>query len=261
MVPLQALIEATIAEVTLVDNLEYGLQWFFRSADSSATFSGITSGAVAPSFPGFSYFLNATDVQVVLNALTEITDVRVISSPQLMVLNNETARLQIGDEVPVTVQAVQSIDDPAAPVVSTVEYRETGVILEVTPRVNAGGLVVLDIVQEVSSVVETTSSTLNSPTIQQRLIESSIAVQSGETVALGGLIQDTRTEIVTGIPVLSSIPILGNLFKTTTNRIDRTELLVLLTPRVIRDLQDARDVTEELRERLSGLDALGPIAE
>ncbi len=254
IIPLQTLIEATIVEVTLRDNLEYGLQWFFRAGDSSFTFSDTATGAIAPSFPGFSYVLSATDVQVVLDALTEITDIKVISSPQLLVLDNEAARLQVGDEVPIATQSSQSIDDPAAPLVSTIEYRDTGVILEVTPRVNAGGLVVLDIVQEVSTVSETTSSTLNSPTISTRRIESTVAVQGGETVALGGLIEDTRTDIEIGIPLLADIPILGNLFKTTTDRIERTELLVLLTPRVVRDLQDARDVTQELRERLTGLD-------
>lgn len=254
IIPLQTLIEATIVEVTLRDNLEYGLQWFFRSGDSSFSFSDSASGAIAPSFPGFSYVLSSTDVQVVLDALTEITDIKVISSPQLLVLDNEAARLQVGDEVPVATQSSQSIDDPAAPLVSTIEYRDTGVILEVTPRVNAGGLVVLDIVQEVSTVSETTSSTLNSPTISTRRIESTVAVQGGETVALGGLIEDTRTEIEIGIPLLADIPLLGNLFKTTTDRIERTELLILLTPRVVRDLQDARDVTQELRERLTGLE-------
>lgn len=256
VIPLQTLIEATIVEVTLRDSLKYGLQWFFRAGDSSFTFSDAANGAVASSFPGFSYALSSTDVQVVLNALTEITDVKVISSPQLLVLDNEAARLQIGDEVPVTVQSSQSTTDPNAPLITTIEYRDTGVILEVTPRVNAGGLVVLEIVQEVSSVSETASSTGNSPIISQRRFESTVAVQGGETIALGGLIEDTRTESITGIPLLADIPVLGNLFKTTTDRIDRTELLVLLTPRVVRDLQDARDVTTELRERLTGLDVL-----
>jgi general secretion pathway protein D len=250
------LIEATIVEVRLTDNLKYGLQWFFRAGDTTSTLSDTTSGTIASSFPGFSYFLSTTDVQVVLNALTEITDVNVVSSPQLLVLDNESARLQIGDEVPVAVQSSQSTIDPSAPLVTTIEYRDTGVILEVTPRVNAGGLVVLEIIQEVSSISETASSTGNSPIISQRRFESTVAVQGGETIALGGLIQDTRTDSITGIPVLAEIPILGNLFKSTTDRIDRTELLVLLTPRVVRDLQDARDVTTELRERLTGLDVL-----
>ncbi len=256
VIPLQTLIEATIVEVTLTDRLEYGLQWFFRSGDSSFTFSGTAASTPTASFPGFSYVLSGTDVQVVLDALTSITDVKVISSPQLLVIDNEPARLQVGDEVPIAVQSSQSTTDPDAPLVSTVEYRDTGVILEVTPRVNAGGLVVLDILQEVSTVSESTPDTFNNPIISQRRIESTVAVQGGETIALGGLIQDQRRDEVVGIPVLADIPVLGNLFKTTTDRVDRTELLVLLTPRVVRDLQDARDVTRELRERLTGLDGL-----
>jgi general secretion pathway protein D len=251
--PLQVLIEATIAEVTLTDELRYGLQWFFHAGDSNFTFSPLASGAVAPIFPGFNYALTSSNAQVVLNALTQITDVKVISSPQLMVLNNETARLQVGDQVPIATQEVQSIVDSDAPIVNSIEYRDTGVILSVSPRVNSGGLVVLDIVQEVSDVVSTTTSELNSPTIQQRRIKSTVAVQSGESVALGGLIRDGNNKGVTGIPVISEIPLFGNLFKTTTNTQRRTELLVLLTPRVATSRQDAREITEELRSRVRAL--------
>ena len=142
-----------------------------------------------------------------------------------------------------------------------IEYRDTGVILDIIPRVNSNGLVVLDIIQEVSDVVATTSSDLTvtetiSPTIAQRRVASTVAVSSGETVALGGLIRDFDTDAVTGVPLLSDIPILGNLFKTTTDVQRRTELLVLLTPRVVRDSNDARTVTDELRRRLRSIEAL-----
>jgi general secretion pathway protein D len=136
---------------------------------------------------------------VILNALSDIIKVNVISSPQLMVLNNQSARLQVGDQVPIAVQSAVSVTDPDAPIVNAIEFRDTGVILDVIPRVNAGGLVVLDIAQEVSDVVETTSSTLNSPTIRQRRIESTVAVQSGETIALGGLIRDSKTDREAGM--------------------------------------------------------------
>jgi len=256
IVPLQVLIEVTIAEVTLTDDLKYGLQWFFNLGDSSFTFSTLSTGAVSSAFPGFSYLFSAGDAGAVLNALTEITDVRVISSPQLMVLDNQTARLQIGDQVPIATQSSVSTITDNPPIVNTIQFRDTGVILEVTPRVNASGLVVLDVLQEVSDVVETTTSDLNSPTIQQRSIQSTVAVQSGDTIALGGLIRDREEESVSGIPILSAIPILGNLFKTTQNIVRRTELLVLITPRVVRDRREALDVTEELRRRLS---AIGPL--
>ena len=254
--PLQVLIEVTIAEVGLIDDLRYGLQWFFQSGDVSATFSSLASGAVASAFPGFSFVFAGSDARVVLNALTEITDVQVISSPQLMVLDNQSARLQVGDQVPIATQSSVTVDDPDAPIVNSIQFRDTGVILEVTPRVNAGGLVVLDVLQEVSDVVETTTSDIDSPTIQQRFIESTVAVQSGDTVALGGLIRDRHEESVSGLPLLSEIPVFGNLFKTTEEVERRTELLVLITPRVVRNRSEALEVTEELRRRLS---TLGPL--
>jgi general secretion pathway protein D len=254
--PLQVLIEATIAEVTLNDDLRYGLQWFFKRGSSNFVFSTRTDGVVAQVFPGFNYFFNGQDAQVVLNALTEITDVNVISSPQLMVLNNQSARLQVGDQVPVPVQQAVSILNTDAPLVNTIQFRDTGVILEVTPRVNNNGLVLLDIVQEVSDVSPIPASTLEAPTIQQRRIESSVVVRSNEPVALGGLIRDDNRSGRSGIPILSDIPLLGNLFKTTSNSKSRTELLVLITPRIVATDIDARLITDELRRRLSRLQGL-----
>ena len=256
IIPLQVLIEATIAEVTLNDQLRFGLQFFVSRGDSEVTFSRLASGAVNPLFPGFGYLFTSGNSRLVLDALSEITDVNVISSPQLMVLDNQTARLQVGDQVPVATQSSVSVTDPDAPIVSNIQFRDTGVILEVTPRVNASGLVVLEILQEVSDVVATTTSTLNSPTIQQRRIESTVAVQSGETIALGGLIRDSESEVRSGIPIISEVPIIGNLFKTTTTTTRRTELLVLITPRVVRDQSEARAVTEELRRRVGALKPL-----
>jgi general secretion pathway protein D len=254
--PLQVLIEATIAEVTLNDDLRYGLQWFFNSGSSTFVFSTQPDGVVASIFPGFNYLFSGQDAQVVLNALTEITDVNVISSPQLMVLNNQSARLQVGDQVPIPVQQAVSVLGLDAPLVNTIQFRDTGVILEVTPRVNNNGVVLLDIVQEVSDVAPTTSSTLEAPTIQQRRIESSVVVRSNEPVALGGLIRDSNRSGRSGIPILSDIPLLGNLFKTTSNNKNRTELLVLITPRVVATDIDARLITDELRRRLNRLQGL-----
>ena len=256
VVPLQVLIEATIAEVTLNNQLQYGLQWFFNSGDSTFAFSTLTSGAVSSVFPGFNYVLNATSAKVVLSALTQITQVKVVSSPELLVLDNGTAHLEVGDQVPIVTQSAVSVVSPGAPVVNSVDYRDTGVILNITPRVSSSGLVLLDIDQEVSDVVKTESSTIDSPTIQQRRIQSSVAVNTGETIALGGLIKDHSENTVTGVPILSNIPILGNLFKTTNNEHDRTELLVLLSPKVIKNTSDARLATSELRQRLKGMQQL-----
>ncbi|GIX17918.1 MAG: type II secretion system protein GspD [Rhodothalassiaceae bacterium] len=260
--PLQVLIEATIAEVTLNDQLQFGLRWFFQNQgatgrrNNTVTFSDLQNGGVSQQFPGFSYLFTGRSAQVALNALADLTNVNVVSSPQLMVLDNGTARLQVGDQVPVPTQQSVSTLDPNAPIVNSIDFRDTGVILEVTPHVNASGLVVLDVRQEVSDVVPTTSSGIDAPTIQRRVIESTVAVQNGETIALGGLIRDTRNRTRSGIPFFSRLPLFGPLFGTTTNKKDRTELLVLLTPRVVRDAGEARAVTRELRERLYGLEAL-----
>lgn len=258
IVPLQVMIEATIAEVTLNDTLRYGVEWFFSSGNNRVSFSTLTSGAISSLFPGFSYLFANDDVSVVINALSRVTDVKVISSPQLMVLDNEKARLQVGDQVPIVTRTAVSVDDPTAPIASEIEYRDTGVILDIIPRVNASGLVVLDITQEVSDVALTDSSQIDSPTIQQRRITSTVAINSGETVALGGLIRDINDNSVSGVPLISEIPILGNLFKSTSDVVRRTELLVLLTPRVVRDRMDARIVTDDLRKRLRALPPLVP---
>ncbi len=250
--PLQVLIEATIAEVKLNDELRYGLQWFFKTGSSEFTLSTGDSAEILPTFPGFSYVLGLTDTRVVLDALDSVTDFKVISSPSLVVLDNQTATLTVGDEVPIATQ--QSTTNDADPrTINTIQFRDTGIILEVTPRVNAGGLVQLDISQEASDVVETVSSGIDSPTIRQRKITSSIAVQSGQTVALGGLIEEKETKTSTGIPILSRIPILGALFGSNAEISERTELLILITPRVIRNQREARIVTEELRKRVRAL--------
>ena len=257
IVPLQVLIEATIAEVSLNDRLRYGLQWFFREGRNQVTLSELATGAVAPVFPGFGYAVMGSQARTALSALSEVTDVNVISSPQLMVLDHQTAVLQVGDQVPIAIQQARSVIDPAAPLVNTIEFRDTGVILRVTPRVNANGLVFMDIEQEVSDVAATTTSGIDSPTIAQRRLVSVVAVQSGETVALGGLIRDRRTKNKSGIPLLSDIPVLGFLFGSRGDTDARTELLVLITPRVVRNSQEARDVTNELRERLRATRPLG----
>jgi general secretion pathway protein D len=259
ILPLQVLIEATIAEVTLTNQLRYGVEWFFRSGDFAATFA--QTGSVLP-VPGFSALFANADARVVLNALEAVTDVNVISSPQLLVLDNQTARLQVGDQVPIVVQQAAPITGDLDTIVNSIELRDTGVILTVTPRVNAGGLVTLEIQQEVSNVVQSetqTQSEQSTPTISQRLVSSTVAVQSGETVALGGLITDDRERSRSGVPILSSIPVIGVLFSTRSRTVERTELLVLLTPSVIDSPARARAVTEELRRRLSGITAPGRV--
>jgi general secretion pathway protein D len=258
VVPLQVMIEATIAEVTLTDELRYGVQSFFRHANTTTVLSTISGGTLAAPLAGFSFVYNQGNIQTILDALDSVTDVRVISSPQVLVLDNRTAELQVGNQVPITTQQSRSNDDTTAPTVNSVEFRDTGVVLRVTPRVNSSGVVNLEIEQEESNAVETDTSGIDSPTISQRKLRSTVVVNSGETVALGGLIRDTQEDGVSGIPLLSSIPILGKLFSSTSEKGTRTELLVLITPRVIRNQEEARAVTRDLRKTLKNASALKP---
>jgi general secretion pathway protein D len=253
--PLQVMIEATIAEVVLTDELRYGVRFFLESGNHAATFSDDILGRIAPVFPGFSYLFASTNARIALSALKDVTNVKVLSAPSLLVLDNQTALLQVGDEVPVATQSAVSVLDPEAPIVNSIEFRDTGVILKITPRVNSGGLVLLDVNQEVSDVAETTTSGIDSPTIQQRRIKSTVSVQSGETVALGGLIRDRAEKGKTGIPLLSDIPIIGNAFAENTQQGARTELIVLLRPVVIQGPGEARAATDELRRKLRGLNS------
>lgn len=246
----QVLIEATIAEVTLNDQLKFGVKWFLGRKASSATFSDQVSGAVSSLFPGFSYALKLANAQVTIDALQEVTDVNVLSSPSLMVMDNRTATLQVGDQVPITTQSAQSVLGVGAPIVNSVTYKDTGVILSITPRINDSGLVMLDIEQEVSSVTATISSGIDSPTIQQRRIKTSVLVNDRESITLGGLIQSKNNVSRSQTPVLGDIPLLGNAFKSKNDLTGKTELIIILTPRVVRNTVDARAVTEEFAERL-----------
>ncbi|MBT6277015.1 MAG: type II secretion system protein GspD, partial [Chromatiales bacterium] len=184
--------------------------------------------------------------------LSRDSRLNVISSPSLMVLNNQEARIQVGDEVPIRTVEQQSLTNPTANVVNTIEYRDTGVLLAVTPRVNAGGLVIMDIEQEVSDIAAGTAGVGN-PTIQQRKINSTVAVQSGQTVVLGGLIRENRSLSHSGIPLLNRMPVVGHLFGSTDTQRRRTELVVLITPRAVRNAGEASRITNEFRQKMRSL--------
>ncbi len=254
--PQQVLIEATIAEVTLNDDLKFGLRWFFERGGNEFKLTdtlgpGGAIGAIAPAFAGFSYFLNTSNAKIALNALADITNVNVVSSPSLMVLNNKRATLQIGDEVPVATQAAVSVITPDAPIVNAITFRETGVLLNIIPRISDDGRVLLDIEQEVSDVKSTTSSTINSPTIQQRRIKTTVSVDDGGSIVLAGLMQDTATRKRQQVPLVGDIPLVGNLFKNKDDEIRRTELLITITPHVVKDDAQIGMIAAEFRDRLN----------
>lgn len=250
----QVLIEAVIAEVTLNDQLKFGLRWFFENDHVKTRLTDAVTGVVGAVAPGFSYLFANSNFTVVLNALSSLTKVKVISSPTLTVLDNRTARLQIGDQVPVVTQTASSTQGSIdAPIVNRVELKDTGVILSVTPRVNSNGNVLLNIEQEVSDVVRTTTSGIDSPTIRQRKVATTVVVEDGQSIALGGLVQEKRERGTEAVPVLGDVPVLGAAFRNRNDQTVRTELVIFIRPRVMRNSSEAQAVTREFREGLSRL--------
>lgn len=264
VVPLQVNIEVTIVEVLLKDSLRYGLQWFFKGGgiggyDSVGGLGGASSGldisgGIGSLINGFNWsLLDSTGaVRAVLTAFADDSLVNVLSAPSIMVLDNHEASIQVGDEVPTVSQTESGVGTDSG-VIQSIQYRDTGIILHVKPRVNPGGLVTMEISQEVSDAVTTEIEDIGSPTIQTRKIDSTVAVQSGQTVVLGGLIRDKRTETEGGIPWLYTIPVVGALFGETNNTAERVELVVVITPRVVANAQDAQDLKDDFRIRMQGL--------
>lgn len=250
--PPQVLIEATIAEVTLNDRLRFGVQWFFDDGDLTGGFSGGSDADAAPSFPGLAVRYLNVDVRAVLNALSSVTDVQLISTPRILVLSNESAELQVGDQVPIITQTAVGLNTDSR-ILNSVQYRDTGVVLSVTPRVTESGRMFIEISQEVSEVSGTTSSDIDSPTIQQRRLSTRIQVEDGQLVVLGGLLRSSRSLGDTGVPYLSRIPALGALFRTRDTTQRQTELVMFLRPTVIRARSDIDAITNDMVRRLQAL--------
>ncbi len=258
LLPLEVRIDAVIAEVTLNDNLQFGTQFFFKEGSVNQLLTNGTSVATnPPSFasgaPGFLFGATAKGVQSTLQALQAVTTVHVLSSPELMVLDNQPASLQVGALVPYLTQQQQSTLTSSLlgnQIVNSIAYQPTGVILQVTPRVNSDGLVTMDVAQEVSSVSTATTSSIGSPTFDDRVVKSRVVVQDGQTLGLAGLISDSISRGNSGVPYLKDVPVLGLLFGTQNNTRARTELLVLITPHVVHDQRDALALTEDLKAQL-----------
>jgi general secretion pathway protein D len=250
----QVLVEVTIAEVTLTDELTYGLEWYFNRGNGKALLDTGTQG-LGSLIPGFSLSWLTTDYGAVLNALSKDSKVKIVSSPHITVADNQKAKIQVGDQVP-TLSQTQSVEGSAVGIINSVQYTETGVLLTVTPRVNAGGQVTMEINQEVSNATQTTTSSIDSPTIQKRNASSTVTVASGETIILAGLITEQKDNGNQGLPLLSKIPLIGALFGTQNWKDNRTELIILITPHVLFNAPDAAAITEEYRKRLSGLESM-----
>ena len=265
----QVLIEATIVEVSLSDDLKYGLQWSFsdspgnRGYTGQGQISGVESktqtaadAAASVIFPqGFTYTLSNPlgKVRAVLNALASKALINVISSPSLMVLDNHTATIKVGNQEPIRSSVTNTPTINGTDKTSNIQYRDTGVNLVVTPSVNAGNIVTMQVDQTVTDLGPTKESADGQPTFLERQISSKVAVRSGETIVLGGLIKNSKKSSKAGVPYLHEVPVLGSLFGTTSNDDARTELLVIITPRVVRSDIDIRSVSEDLRDRMKGL--------
>lgn len=271
--PLQVAIDATVAEVTLTDDLQYGVQFFLTSNDlklggdkgSVGLFPAVQSAAqtafLERVLPGFNLLLGPeAQPRMILDALSSVTKVKVLSSPSLVVVDNQPALLEVGDEIPITTSSATILANPNTPVVNTIEMRNTGVILKVLPRVHANGTVQLEIEQEISNVVNQDQQTLT-PTIAQRRIHSTVAVTSGQTVLLGGLISEREDGTKSGIPGLRQIRYLGDLFGNTSRNRQRSEIIVFIRPQLIRNSVDAQAVAEEFRERLQTMRSESTVVE
>ncbi len=288
--PLQVQIEAKVLEVTLGGDLNYGVQWwlsglknkqglnsytgsnFGTKGDPQGNFAGNPNdrhqfmlgggnSAQATSGPGIFYSFLNKDFQVAINALQQNTTTKTLSAPSMVVLNNQQASITVGTQVPIVTTSLYGLGNTGntglAGVgtntgIGSTSYVSTGSTLQITPRVNPGGLVYMDVAQELTVPGSTTANQPN-PAISQRSLQTQIAVQSGQTVLLGGLIGENNSNGNTGVPLLSSIPWVGNLFKSTTNHRDRTEIIVLITPTVIYNSEDARTVTQEYQDKFESL--------
>lgn len=264
VLPNQIYLEASIAEVRLNDALRFGVRWFMQANPNLFGFSNapgkdpalnnilgsnLLGADVNASFPGFAYAFRTFNQQVTLNALNRISDVNIISTPSLTVMDNREAILQVGDQIPVqTLSSVSAIGNTF----NSVSYTNTGVILKLTPHISESGRVMLEIEQEVSNVDPTSELIPNNttPRIQQRRVKTQVVVNDSESLMLGGLVKNQTGNSAAQVPVVGDVPIVGNLFKDKNNAIEKQELIIMITPHVLRSLSEGREITEEYKRKL-----------
>ena len=276
----QVMIEVTIAEVKLTDQLQFGVDWLFKGGAPSGRGAGglfvqntpfnpaaplptSTAGAVASGLAaaaqGFSYIINNANfpggVQAVLHLLDSYGNTKVISNPHIAALDNQKATIKSGNRIPVNQQTI--VGNTTNAVTTTSQYIDTGVLLQVTPHINEGGLVTLDVQAEVSSPGNPAAAG-DAPPIDTRSVQTLIAVPSGQTMVMGGLIQEQKGNTTSGLPLLDRIPVLGGLFGNQTLTNNRTELVLFITPRVVSDVADVARVIDDLRRRMERLDEVFP---
>ncbi len=276
VMPMQVQIEAQVVEVQLTGALEYGVNWFFEQAVSDTVASGgaglpsalgrsiwgdlrgsLRQGQPADSTSGpggITWTFLGGNAAAVINALDQVSDLQLLQTPSVLVRNNAEATLNVGSRIPISSVTVNpGLGNQTT--YSQVQYLDTGTILKVRPRITRDGMVFLDIVQEVSSPGSVQDRNGN-VRIDTRKLKTEAAVQSGDTVMLAGLISDGVTRGSSGLPGLSRIPVLGGLFGRQTSRTDRNEVIVLLTPTVVRNPQEVRELTDEYGKRFRAMEPL-----
>lgn len=271
VMPLQVHIEAQVVEVQLTGSLSYGVNWFFENAvpedfgnAQGRSIWGDIAGSIGPQGndgTGLGWTFLGRNAAAVITALDRVSEVRVLSTPSVVVRNNAEAKLDVGTKIPVNSTSFNPIigDNPGTGTgtYTQVQYLDTGVILTVTPRISRDGTVFMEIDQEVStpSAPDPENPDANRE-INKRSLITEAAIKSGETVMLAGLITDNQSDGSSGVPGLSRLPVVGALFGRKSQTNDRSEVIILVTPRVIRDPNEARRLTDEYGERFRALEPL-----
>jgi general secretion pathway protein D len=279
----QVVIDVTIAEVTLTDQINFGVEWLFKGGAPSGRGAGglltrtppfnpggtgtttTSAGTTTPNaglslLNGFTYLIQNANfpggIQAALHLLDTYGNTKVISNPHLSALDNQKATIKVGNRIPIQQQTI--VGGTTNAVTTTAQYIDTGVLLQVTPHINAGGLVTLEVDAEVSTPGTTSDPTL-APPINTRSVQTLLAVPTGETMVMGGLISEDNENSSKGLPLVSRIPILGGLFGDQTLQNNRTELVLFITPRVVANEVDVTRIIDDLRRKMDQLDGVFPI--
>jgi general secretion pathway protein D len=262
--------------VNLTDDFQYGVEWYFTNGPKQAgglfskgtnpgnLFDVVGSAAaagLAPKVPGFSYLLAGLfpgGVQAAVTMLGVAGNGKIVANPHVAALDNQKATIKVGDRIPINQQTFIGTGTGAATnaVTTTSQYIDTGVLLSVTPHINAGGLVQLDVQAEVSNPGSVNPG--EAPPINTRSVQSILSVQSGQTMVMGGLISDTKIGGSSGIPLLSKIPVIGALFGTQALKDVRTELVLFITPRVVENEYEMKGVVDDMRRKMERLEDVFP---
>lgn len=251
----QTLIEVTIAEVTLSDQEQLGIEWLLKDLNLGGLTGTLASQLGVATSTGLTYtFDSAGQTRAVLNAFASNSQVNILSSPRIMVKSGESASINVGTEVPiVTSQSTDptTVRSGTTGVLQQIQYRRTGIILQVKPTVHAGNRIDLEINQEVSSAETNTTSNISSPVILNRSLETKLTLSDGGSILLGGLISSSTTQGNSGVPILKDLPLIGSIFRSDKQTRNRTELMVVIVPYVINNDQDAQAITDAFRQRLN----------